>query len=101
MTFRLWTKILPFWILEWWAKDFSSGWITIEGKEYALFPLFRGRHLLISKEVYLPEKKKEEDKEQKKREKKIQKARQKLQDIKWNYPELKDNFKEEEENYDE
>lgn len=101
MSFRGWTKILPIWLMERWARTFSKHWIEIKGKKYIAFSLYGDMTLIIDEKKYEAQEKPKEEKEKELYKKKKQKAESKMLEIVNNYPELKDTyFQKEEDDFD-
>ena|SRR3990167_2698238 len=102
MSFRGWTRILPIWLIQRWARTFSSNWVEIKGKQYIAFSLYGDMTLIIDKKKYEAQEKPKEERENELYEKQKRKAETKLLEITNKYPELKDTyFQKEEENFDE
>ena len=102
MSFRGWTKILPIWLIERWAKTFSHNYVDFNGKKYIAFGLYGDMTLIIDEQKYWVKEKSKEEREKELYKKKKQKAESKILEIANKYPEIKDTyFKKEEEDFNE
>lgn len=103
MSFRGWTRILPIWLIEKWARTFGRSWIEIKGKKYIAFSLYADMTLIIDEQKYDAQERPKEERKKEIYAKKMNNAELKMLDIVNKYPEIKETYfkKEDEDDYDE